>query len=132
MRRVLIVFLTLMMCLSVSVPALAADGFVIENGVLKEYKGSSTNIIIPNGVTAIAEEAFWENTNILSVAMPDSVISIGDFAFYGCSSLKTLKLSQNLAEIGACAFDRCSALEAVTIPGTVKSIEYSVSRIAAA
>ena len=32
--------------------------FVIENGVLKEYKGSGGNVVVPEGVTSIGDEAF--------------------------------------------------------------------------
>ena len=61
--------------------------FVIENGVLKKYNGWQTFVEIPDTVTSIGDEAFKNNTSMVSVSIPDSVKSIGDSAFYGCTSL---------------------------------------------
>ena len=45
---------------------------------------------IPEGVTDIAEDAFYQCLGLESVVIPDSVTSIGDYAFYGCSSLTSV------------------------------------------
>ena len=46
------------------------DGFAIVDRALYGYKGSATNIIIPETVTSIARYAFWGNTDIISVSIP--------------------------------------------------------------
>ena len=61
--------------------------FVIENGVLKKYKGNDAEVVIPDGVTSIGSGVFSECINLTTITIPDSVTSIGDWAFYGCENL---------------------------------------------
>ena len=49
--------------------------------------GISGDVVIPDGVTSIGEEAFFL-CGITSVSIPASVTGIGDGAFYGCHELK--------------------------------------------
>lgn len=63
-----------------------------------------TNLVIPNGVTKIPSNAFYNNKTITSVTIPDSVTEIGASAFQGCSKLKEVKLSRNIKTIGKKAF----------------------------
>lgn len=55
-----------------------------ETGVLTKYKGSSGDVIIPDGVTAIGDYAFCWYSKLNSIIIPDSVISIGEYAFAYC------------------------------------------------
>lgn len=102
----------------------ANSDFVIENGVLKEYKGTDENVVIPNGVTEIGYGVFRENDNIQSVEIPDTVKRIGMSAFSFCSNLSTVNISQGVTEIAAQAFDGCTNLSNITIPKTVTEIDY--------
>ena len=59
-----------------------SDGTV----TITKYNGSASNVEIPDtiagkAVTAIGDEAFSENENLLSVTIPASVTSVGDAAF---------------------------------------------------
>ena len=56
------------------------EDFIIEDGVLKEYVGEESDVVIPDGVTAIGDEAFY-GCDMETVFIPDSVISIGEGAF---------------------------------------------------
>lgn len=47
--------------------------FIIKDGVLKKYTGSSGDVIIPEGVTRISFEAFRWRTDLRSVTIPASV-----------------------------------------------------------
>ena len=96
--------------------------FVIENGVLKEYKGTSKVVTIPNTVKKIGESVF-ENSNITSVTIPSSVEMIGRNAFYKCESLKTVNISEGLTTIDERAFAYCSQLESITLPDSVTAIK---------
>ena len=90
--------------------------FVIENGVLKKYNGWQTFVEIPDTVTAIGDEAFKNNTSMVSVSIPDSVKSIGDSAFYGCTSLLGVVIPDSVEKIGRYAFQKCSKLASAYLP----------------
>ena len=60
-------------------------GFEIQKGVLVNYAGNDIEVVIPNGVTEIAKDAFFENKKIASVIIPDSVVKIGSQAFRNCT-----------------------------------------------
>ena len=100
------------------------SGFAIVDGVLYGYRGSATNIIIPETVTSIARYAFYGNTDIISVTIPAGVTSIGDYAFNGCSSLTGVGFADGsqLTSIGSSAFSGCSSLTSIEITAGVTSI----------
>ena len=47
-----------------------------------------TSVIIPNSVTSIGSNAFYNCRNLPSISLPYSITSIGDGAFYYCESLE--------------------------------------------
>ena len=98
------------------------NGFVIENGVLKEYKGQGGDVVIPEGVTNIGASAFSGCSSLASVVIPEGVTSIGDEAFYYCQSLTSVVIPEGVTSIGGEAFKYCSSLTSVVIPKGVKSI----------
>jgi hypothetical protein len=51
----------------------AADDFEIINGVLVEYRGNGGAVTIPEGVTAIADEAFEDCDNLTSITISSGV-----------------------------------------------------------
>ena len=79
-------------------------------------------ITIPNTVTNIGEQAFYNCSSLTSVTIGESVISIGNFAFQDCSSLTSVTIGENVTSIGASAFSSCSSLTSITIPNSVTSI----------
>lgn len=93
------------------------NGFVIENGVLTDYRGYETEIAIPAGVTSIGESAF-EGKDIESVKVPDGVTALGYRAFYHCTKLKSVELPKTLQTIASYAFRSCENLESITVSGT--------------
>ena len=98
------------------------NGFVIENGVLKEYKGQGGDVVIPEGVTSINEGAFYKCSSLTSIVIPEGVTSIGDWAFNGCSSLTSVVIPKGVTSIGDSAFAGCSSLTSIVIPKGVTSI----------
>ena len=99
------------------------------------------SITIPNSVTTIGENAFWESglttidipnsvttigdgafiyTGLTSINIPNSVTTIGKEAFKGCSSLTSVNIESG--EIGKKTFLNCSNLTSVNIGSDVTSI----------
>ena len=68
----------------------ATEDFVIENGVLIEYKGAGGKVVIPDGVTEIADRVFFYNDTITNITVPDSVTKCGSRCFGACTSLKEI------------------------------------------
>ncbi len=102
-----------------------------------------TNLEIPNTVTSIKPNAFYNASDISSVAIPNSVTSIDNSAFAGCSGLKSVEINTNtigtwfssnfqsvqkislgeqVSSIASNAFNGCSGLTEITIPSSVTSI----------
>ena len=81
-----------------------------------------TSVTIPNSVTSIGISAFSGCSGLTSVTIPNSVTSIGISAFSGCSGLTSVTIPNSVTSIGSSAFDGCSGLTSVTIPNSVESI----------
>ena len=65
------------------------DGVVYAGKVLYEYKGTkpAKTIIVKDGTTEIADEAFAGCSSLTSIEIPNSVTSIGKSAFVKCEAL---------------------------------------------
>ncbi|MBO7230378.1 MAG: leucine-rich repeat domain-containing protein [Bacteroidaceae bacterium] len=55
-----------------------------------------TDLVIPDGVTEIKDDAFRNCSGLTSIVIPNSVTSIGSYAFSGCTGLKTVYNFSNL------------------------------------
>lgn len=102
--------------------ATSASGFVIEGSTLVKYRGTDTDVSIPDTVEIIGESAFENNTYVERVVIPDSVQEIEPYAFWGCDNLETVILGKGLSEVGDYAFAGCKGLKQMSIPVTVTSI----------
>ncbi len=124
-KRILSLALALVLCLGLAAPALAANDFVIQNGVLVEYTGNSSVVTIPSGVREIGPRAFKEpseETNLVKVIIPEGVTTIQDEAFLGCYELTEVELPSTLRKIGKLAFWGCESLPSIEIPEGVTTI----------
>jgi hypothetical protein len=79
-----------------------------------------TSITLPNSgmFTTIAQDAL-SSTRISSITIPNSVTNIGIDAFFDCENLTTVNidpLNSSLASIGDSCFLRCIALTSIKIP----------------
>ena len=72
------------------------------------------NTIIPNSVTSIGEQAFFD-CRLTELTIPGSVTSIGDNAFYGCIRLTELTIPNSVTSIGTNPFSACWSLEKIIV-----------------
>ena len=91
--------------------------------MLVQYPGGKRgSYTIPNSVTCIGENAFYDCFRPTSITIPNSVTNIGEWAFFNCSALTSIEIPNSVTSIGDCAFYKCSALTRAIIGNSVTSI----------
>ncbi len=97
---------------------------VIPSNFLKNHTCFIGELIIPESVTSIGNDAFTGCTGFNSLAMGNSVTSIGNYAFNGCSGFTgSLNLGNSITSIGENAFNGCSGFTgSLIIPNSVSNI----------
>ena len=90
------------------------DGFCIMDNSLVKYRGTSTNVIIPNSVTSIGGSAFAGCSGLTSITIPNSVTTISNDAFQYCTGLTSVTIGNSVTTIGTYAFNSCSSLTSIT------------------
>ena len=100
-------------------------GFIIRAKKLLKYKEENgvTEVVIPDSVTSIKDEAFKGCKGLTSITIPDSVTEIRSGAFEGCKGLTSITIPDSVTSIGYGAFHGCNSLTSITIPDSVTSIE---------
>ncbi len=63
------------------------------------------HIVIPDGVTAIKDNAFSNFSGIESISIPSSVTEIGWYAFYGCNNLQSVEYDGTTTDWFKITFD---------------------------
>ncbi len=89
--------------------------FNIENNKILEYKDNRfkkivSEVIIPDGITEIADCVFENCKDLIKVALPESIETINSFVFDKCTNLRSITLPKNLKFIGENSFYDCSGL----------------------
>ncbi len=98
-------------------PMYYAKGFYINGEEMKDV-----DLVVPEDVTEIGNNAFINCTGIRSLTLHDSVTSIGDYAFYSCTDLKEVDFGNSLTKIGIDSFWSCTSLASLTFPESLKEI----------
>jgi len=89
--------------------------FEMNGTVLVKYLGNAANVIIPTGVSAIGNRAFYDCKSLTSVSIPNSVTSINESAFHGCTGLTSVIIPASVRSIGRDAFFYCTNLRNITV-----------------
>ena len=93
---------------------------LIETATNTLIQGSNSTVI-PNGVTAIGEQAFYKMQGIETVAFPEGLVTIGEEAYYGCENLVDVTLSSTVKIVGKESF-KVTGLKSFTCSPAVVSI----------
>jgi len=73
------------------------------------------NVRVRDGVTEIANNAFWDCRRLKSIHIPGSVERIGNCAFSDCRNLVSINLPSSIKEIGDGAFQDCKSIISITL-----------------
>ncbi|MBR3358593.1 MAG: leucine-rich repeat protein [Solobacterium sp.] len=121
--------------------------FVInEDGILINYTGNDTEIVVPDGVKIIGSAPFsamkgyqavekliipegvteiqanaLSYSNIREIVLPSTLKIIGDYAFANCKNLKSVTIPEGVTEIRKSVFEN-SGLEEIHLPGSLTVI----------
>lgn len=114
------VFLFLLNIVSLSANASTEDyDYYADNTgiVLTKYNGNDKEVVVPSEIdgTAIVkiEGTFYNNQSIEEVILPEGITIIGEQAFYGCTNLKSVILPKSTKIIDNYAFAYCGIKEIV-------------------
>ena len=105
------------------VPQGFSGEFTVEAGtkLIGSYAASNcvgiTDLVMPDGVQEIKDNAFWGCSNLESVVFSDSIYFIDHAAFFGCTSLKAIDLPLYIQAIDYEAFANCESLKDITFYG---------------
>ena len=104
--------------------------FLIRDGVLLGYFGQGGEVVIPDGVTRIANLAFARSTKVTYVICNEELTSIGQKAFYECSALEEIQFPRQMDLqktydfiIEEYSFYNCDALLSLALPRYISIIE---------
>ena len=88
------------------------EDLVVSGDILIAYKGSGTNVVLPEGIELIAPRAFENNSTLSSVQLSDTVTWVGDYAFYNCTNaiIAVPKISGSLT-LGTNAFTATGSVQ---------------------
>ncbi|MCQ2331266.1 MAG: leucine-rich repeat domain-containing protein, partial [Paludibacteraceae bacterium] len=88
------------------------------------FYGNKTisRLVIPEGISEIADATFYQCENLQEVVIPQSVTKVGKLAFAECGKLKKATLPKTVTEIGARCFYNCVNLQEQTLNEHIKGI----------
>ena len=96
------------------------DQYQIVDNVLFKVNSKLNKIIIPEGVTEIANRVFYKSS-VREVILPSTLRKIGDDAFMNCESLKKIVIPDGVESLGSFSF-AFSGLEEIIIPSSITEI----------
>ena len=77
-----------------------------------------TSIVVPEGVTALSNNAFRGCSGLKSVSLPSSLTKVCGGAFDGCTSLEQIEgLDLSVTSLGQNVFNGCASLKSIDFSG---------------
>jgi len=84
-------------------------------------KGKITSVVMPNGLTTLADGAFKLCTSLNNVGWSTALTSIGNGAFYN-TGFTSITIPEGVTSIGSQAFAFCKSLGSITFPATLETV----------
>ena len=98
--------------------------FQIKDSVLiRTLNEDAPHIIVPEGITRIEDEAFWNCVELQSISLPKSLRSVGEYSFRNCRKLESIVFPDGMEHIGYWSFYACRELKTAILPASVTEIE---------
>lgn len=85
------------------------------------YCTSLKGITLPESLESLGEDAF-SDSGLQSIRIPNGITSIPEGCFEDCEELEETILPENLTTIGLAAFRGCSALKEISLPESLQTI----------
>lgn len=87
-----------------------------------------TSFVVGKYVKTIGKNAFARCTAMASISLPDSLTSVGAYAFQSCKALTTIALPAGITNVAPYTFSWCSGLQNVSFAGKLEMVsEYAFS-----
>ncbi len=100
-----------------------ADNLFSFQGVT--YKSKITSVVMPNGLTTLADGAFNLCTSLNNVGWSPALTSIGENAFNN-TGFTSITIPEGVTSIGYQAFAYCKSLGSITFPATLETVGQDV------
>lgn len=107
----------------------SVDGVMYNKDMTKivEFPYGKTSVTLPDTITSIDENTFYDCGKLESIIIPNGVKSIGESAFEGCRKLKSVTIPESVESIGKNAFFDCIAMTSATLPkSNIKIGDYAI------
>jgi len=86
-----------------------ARGFLLAAVLLFAVHAARADVVsLPEGLTAIEDQAFAGDVGLRSLVIPDRVVSIGEEAFLDCRNLGWITVPESVTALGSRCFSRCA------------------------
>ena len=87
----------------------------LEHVLIESYDTTSSQLIVREGTTAIAENALAWCDNFTEIVLPEGLRVIGASAFEGCSGIERITIPASVEYIGENVFKGCVGLQSITV-----------------
>ena len=87
---------------------------------------SLERVIIEDGITSVADWAFYNQKTLMEVELPKTLKNIGTSSFDGCQKISSITIPDSVTVISDSAFAGCHDLSEINYNGKLESLIYNV------
>lgn len=91
-----------------------SSDFVIEGTTLTKYNGKNSRVVVPEGITEIADGVFKWQREIKEIVLPETLVSVGCESIC-CFNLERINIPANLTNISEGAFFNAKEIKYIDI-----------------